>query len=1361
MKLMLKHKLLLLYIGASLCILIIIGSLLSNALRDTIIKTISNSYNEQLTHIDFGLTTFFQNIAHDLENLVQNELVNTPNDADFTSFLNADENTFQYDIGESEQKIITVFNSYRTTHPYVHSVYMGRANGSFVRSHKRARPTRYDPRKRPWYLLGKDNPGEIMRTPPFRSVTTDDVSINFVKALIDERQQVYGVVGISITLDDLTTHISSIEIDNKGFVGLIDEYGTILASRDKSLRFTKLESFDAELNREIFTAKKGFSIFQKGSEERYAFFHTSPDLDWKLVVIVPVAQIDKKIQGFVAKILLALILALLLLSGLTLVGLQKFVIKPLNTLNAGTDQIKRTGNLEHQIEIQSTDEIGKLGRSFNDMIRTLNASETALKKSEKELRRHRDNLEELVDERTTELKNSQKRLAQIIDFLPDPTWVVDNEGKVVTWNRAMERLLGIRAAEMVGKGDYEYAIPFYGVRRPVLIDLVREWNADYEKEYLTVKKDEDILISESYHPHLGENGIYLAATAGLLYNAKGEIAGAIESLRDITDSKRMEEELIQAKQDADDANKAKSDFLANMSHEIRTPMNAVIGMTHLALKTNLTPKQRDYLSKIKSSANSLLGIINDILDFSKIEAGKLDMESVDFNLEDVLDNLANLISIKAQEKEELEILFATAREVPRYLVGDPLRLGQILINLANNAVKFTDAGEIVVSTDLLERKENEVSLKFSVSDSGIGLTQDQIAKLFQSFTQADTSTTRKYGGTGLGLTISKRLVGMMNGEIWADSTPGKGSTFSFTASFGLGKERVRTHFTPSPNLRNMKVLVVDDNATSREILQDMLESFSFNVTLAASGPEGLAELKNAPDDEPFELVIMDWKMPGMDGIETAERIKGLSGLRKIPAIVMVTAYGREEVMQKADRVGLDGFLIKPLGASILFDTIMQAFGHEVSEMSNLSRQKAEVDVLLNIRGARILLVEDNEINQQVAQEILEGAGFSVSLADDGRQAVNAVKKDNYDAVLMDVQMPVMDGYEATRRIRKWEGGMRNEKGRDTDLKSEIQTPKSGIRHPASGIQGPESGIQHPASRDQRPETSDQKPVPIIAMTAHAMAGDEQKSLEAGMNDHVTKPIDPDELFAALSKWIKATGDWDKTQQPGIESPGAGNQDPAGPLETSADEDYFPRTLPGFDLASGLQRLQGNRKLYRKLLMNFSTDYAGVTKDIQTALDAGDLDQAHQLVHSLKGVAGNLAATDLHAATLKMEQAVKGDENRERASRDSLNLKLSELQSTLNSTLEAVQSLGLADSQPVARPSPGVMASIPPELAREVSAGIRDAADMGDITQLKSIAAQLRSQNDAFSPISDKIIACADNIDFEGIIALADELGRNT
>ncbi|CAB1059374.1 diguanylate cyclase/phosphodiesterase (GGDEF & EAL domains) with PAS/PAC sensor(s) [Olavius sp. associated proteobacterium Delta 1] len=861
---------------------------------------------------------------------------------------------------------------------------------------------------------------------------------------------------------------------------------------------------------------------------------------------------------------------------------------------------------------------------------------------------------------------------------------------------------------------------------------------DYTLDKRFIRKDEEI--------------VYTNLTVACIRDKAGDVLNALASFQDITERKKMDdalherikdldeaqsamlnmmEDLDEEKARAEEATRAKSDFLANMSHEIRTPMNAVIGMAHLALKTELTPKQHDYLSKIQSSANSLLGIINDILDFSKIEAGKLDMEAVEFDLAETLDNVANVITVKAQEKEDLEVLFNLDSQVPNFLVGDSLRLNQILVNLGNNAIKFTEHGEIVVTTKVSERSDAKVTLQFSVRDTGIGMTEQQQAKLFQAFSQADTSTTRKYGGTGLGLTISKRLVNMMGGEIWIESEPGQGTTFHFTADFGLGKETVKRRFEPGPDLRGLKVLVVDDNATSREILQDMLESFTFEVYLSASGEEALEEIERADRDKPFELVIMDWKMPGMDGIEASNRIKSHRRLTKIPAIVLVTAYGREEVMRQADEVGLDGFLLKPVNSSVLFDAIMQALGKEVQDVLRAGRKKEPGTEELNaISGARVLLVEDNEINQQVAQEILQGAGLIVTVANNGQEGLEAAKKNQYDVILMDIQMPVMDGYTATRKIREWEvgsgnaevgmrngeGGRRNKIGQDSDLNSEF------------------------------------KSIPIIAMTAHAMAGDEKKSLEAGMDGHVTKPIDPVQLFGALHKWIKPPAE--RTVVPVSPARDASIE----PDQALPDEETLPESLAGFDLAAGLARLMGNKHLYRKLLVDFGSKYTAAARDIREAIDGKDFDQAHSLVHNLKGLAGNLEAKDLQAATVEMEKLVKG-QTEKTASDKELNLKSANLADALNRALEAVQTLGGTAAMTTIDSSEDARVSVPPELIKKVTESIKAAADMGDVAQIKSIAEALKSESEAAAPFCNKLVDLAEDFDFDGIEKLLLELSN--
>ena len=634
-----------------------------------------------------------------------------------------------------------------------------------------------------------------------------------------------------------------------------------------------------------------------------------------------------------------------------------------------------------------------------------------------------------------------------------------------------------------------------------------------------------------------------------------------------------QKKLEQATFKAEEATKAKGEFLANMSHEIRTPMNAILGMTHLARQTELTAKQEDYLSKVHTSANSLLGLINDILDFSKIEAGKLDIETVDFDLYQVLDNVSTLISLKAHDKG-LELLFQTDRKVPMLLRGDPLRIGQVLINLANNAVKFTGEGEIVIATQLLQQADDQFTLQFTVRDTGIGLTPEQIGKLFQEFSQADASTTRRFGGTGLGLTISKRLVELMGGKIWVESEPGQGSSFIFTAVFSPPQEEIHHSTADLAELEGLNVLVVDDNKTSREIFKDLLESFSFQVSLASTGEKAIKMLQDS--EESYRLILMDWKMPGMGGLKASKEIKQHLNLPTPPKIILATSYSREEVLEESKGIELDGILMKPVNPSILLDSILETFGKAVVKKST---RDDFIEGLDQIRGARILLVEDNEINQQVARELLEKEGFFVKIANDGREGVEMVKAGDYETVLMDIQMPVMGGYEATEKIR------------------------------------------------MIPEYQE---IPIIAMTANAMAKDKEAAIKSGMNDHIAKPIEPKNLYVTLVKWIDP-GDRELPESFIV----AGSQEQ--PLNNKID---LPSDLAGIDTKSGLERVGGNQKLYRNLLKKFAKNQANSTEEINKALEANDVELATRLAHTIKGVAGNIGAIELQAAAKDLETGIQ-------------------------------------------------------------------------------------------------------------------------
>jgi signal transduction histidine kinase/CheY-like chemotaxis protein len=666
------------------------------------------------------------------------------------------------------------------------------------------------------------------------------------------------------------------------------------------------------------------------------------------------------------------------------------------------------------------------------------------------------------------------------------------------------------------------------------------------------------------------------AHLNIRWNTGDEMGRAVAAFNDMNARiAARTQELTEARAAAEAATRAKGEFLANMSHEIRTPMNAVLGMTELALKTELSAKQRNYLQKSHNSARALLRIINDILDFSKIEAGKLTIEEVEFTLDQVITHVADISMVKAQEKG-LELLFGVDPRLPKRLIGDPLRLGQVLINLIGNALKFTHKGEVVVNVELMANADEAVSICVHVRDTGIGMTPEQLGRLFGAFSQADTSTTRQFGGTGLGLAISRQIAQLMGGDITVESEPGVGSTFHFSAKFRTARGAA-TYAEQAAALAGVRVLVVDDNQASRELLDALLQGFGAQVAEAASGEEAIAELRRVAesDEPPYDVVLMDYMMPGMDGIEAARRILGDERLAKAPIMAMVTAYGREEVMHQANSAGLSGFLVKPVSPSALLETVMGLLGRELpTESAADGDAPPRPTTISGLRGARVLLAEDNEVNQELALEILGEAGLVVEVAGDGAQAIEMLKAGTYDGVLMDCQMPVMDGYAATRAIR---------------------------RDPAYAT------------------------LPIIAMTANAMDGDREKCLNAGMNDHVTKPIDTDQLLSTMARWIQ------------VRPSGA---DVVVPMAFEDDEPVDFSSLTLFDVEAGRRRTQGNGKLYERLLRKFLDGNRDFEAAFRAALADADPHAAERAAHTLKGLAATLESPTVAKPAAALEAACR-------------------------------------------------------------------------------------------------------------------------
>ncbi|AET69921.1 signal transduction histidine kinase [Desulfosporosinus orientis DSM 765] len=982
--------------------------------------------------------------------------------------------------------------------------------------------------------------------------------------VLDDRGNLKGLIVINVRIKQLMGSFLEAKIRQFTEVWFLDASGKVIINPNQEEKSTiEIENFgelisaspSGELN---FTTQKG--------EFNYLIYSKVPNIEGLYLAI----GIDHRESSEAMRFLLMMIVGGALFACLFIFiaanKMTKVMTQPLTRMVEIIQDSDGTNLIEIPSDLKaSKDEIGILAKTIGEMSSNIRNNVQALNNEIHVRQRAEAELIQLNVELECRVKERTHALTEVTNHLANS----ENRFRI-----AME-------ASHIGlyDSDCNHVVVVNGIFLKLINAPDYKENLIKESDWIQLNgKLEDFVYSQDLNsmglfnvnnmPMVGEDfytEVRLKADPNVWFSFIGQVIKKDEDgkirrfigvLQNITERKRTEEELKRAMEAAEEASQAKSQFLANMSHEIRTPMNAIMGLAHLLAQSDLKESQQNYVAKIEGASKTLLRIINDVLDFSKIEAGKLEIENIKFNLDKVLENVANLYSISAAEKG-IDLNFDTGEGVPDVLIGDPLRLEQVLSNLITNAIKFTNRGEVNVSVKVLGENNDEVKLSFTVSDTGIGITKEHIGRLFRAFTQADGSMTRKYGGTGLGLTISKQLVELMNGEISVESVYGEGTSFHFIVHFHKALDLKKPSCSNYPDLQGKKALIIDHNKTSLTILERMLRSFSLEVTALNDPFEALERLHR----ECFDLLVIDFNLPELPGIEFYKRIIANPDIA-LPKTIFVSAIGRETHYHQVKQLGVRNFLVKPINQSLMFDAIMNALngtalhqGEVIHDEANSRKHRGE------LADKRVLVVEDNDINQLVAKDMLEQAGMLVSIANNGEEAIKYVHANKFAAVLMDVQMPVMDGYKATEILRK------------TYSSSEL---------------------------------------PIIAMTANALRGDRERSIAAGMNDYISKPIDPNRLFDTLEKWLLGKG--------------------VKCLEAVDDE-----VIEVLDIEKTLLRLNQKREFYEDLLRRYAANYSNWVNDFSNLRQKQTDEEAQRLIHSLKGVTGTIGAMKLNRCLVQFEE----------------------------------------------------------------------------------------------------------------------------